>query len=95
MATVAITFAPLIAPNVSVESAYPRASETITSSDTSQATTAAASNSEVIAITSAGGDIRAAFGAAPTATSAGVLILDGQTRYFAPEPGHKAAVIDA
>jgi hypothetical protein len=95
MATVAITFATLIAPDVSVESAYPRASENITSSASSQATTATARNGEVIAITAAGGDIRAAFGADPTATSTGILILDGQTRFFQPEPGHKAAVIDA
>jgi hypothetical protein len=95
MATVNISYAPLIATDTSVESPYPSAVENITSSGTSQTTTAAASNHSVATVTVAGGNIAIAAGSAPTATTGGILILDGQTRNFGLPPGHKIAVIDA
>jgi hypothetical protein len=72
----------------------PNASESITSSATSQQTTATAKNGEVATITVSGGDIRAQFGANPTATANSWLIVDGTTRDFAIAPGDKVAVVD-
>lgn len=72
----------------------PRASETLTSGATSEATTAAAFNGEVVIITPSGGDVYAAFGPDPTATDAGWLLLEGQVYDFAVAPGDKVAVID-
>lgn len=72
-------------------------SEDITSSGTSQATTAAAPKDGTdyyVQITTTG-DIRIAVGEGPTAVDGqGPLILANTTRDFALPPGFKVAVID-
>lgn len=69
----------------------------ITSSGSSQqANITASNNQQAWVITAAGGNVRVAFGANPTAAAgAGWLIVDGQTRDFGARHGQKVAVINA
>jgi hypothetical protein len=74
------------------------ASDTMTSSGTSQQSSAVASRvGQFWSVTVAGGDVFVLFGADPTAVSdAGFLVLDGQTREFSvTAAGEKVAIKDA
>lgn len=76
--------------------AIPRASEAVTSSGTSAATTAASAAGEYIAITSTG-DVWATIAASPTAAAGTTyLIPAGDTLIFKDAAGgNKVAAIDA
>lgn len=81
-----------------VVSAYASAVETITTTASTQATTAAASNGDVCEVTASGGDVYVSFGSAPNAqTDPGRRrVLAGQTRVFGRlVNGHVGAVVDA
>lgn len=86
--------------NMPVMSGAQIATETITSSGTSQATTATStqnSRAEFWDIVVSGGNVRLAFAASPTAAAdSGWLILDGERVQFgASGSGERVAVIDA
>lgn len=71
-----------------------RASEDLSSSDTSSATTTTAIGEEVALITTQG-DIYIKVGESPTAAAGDLMILQGTSiTVYVPE-GHKVAVIDA
>lgn len=75
----------------------PLLSEVITSSATSQSSSAATRGGDVAIVTVSGGNVWVQIGTNPTAASgADWLVLDGQTREFGPiAEGEKIAVIDA
>lgn len=95
MATVNVIFGKMT-PRGVLMGAQPSSIEDITSSGTSQATTATASTGDAAQVTVTGGAVRVAFGPSPTATATdAILILDGQTREFGGlQSGDKCAVID-
>lgn len=98
MATVGIEFGPAdTRSGAPINVAAARASETITSSATSQQTTAATAGPEYVTITATGGPVWAAFGTNPTAAAGTTaLIADGATRpFYVAEAHHKIAIIDA
>lgn len=97
MARVNIVFARMVDNHAQVMGAIPSAVEDITSSASSQSTTAKAGNNDGVRIVSNGGKVRVAVGAAPTVTSTtGWLVLDGQELILGHvAAGHKVAVIDA
>lgn len=98
MATVKITFrAPTNIGGTSVYSRAPRASETITSSASSQATTITAEAGEIATITASGGAVHVIAGPSPTAaTTTGDLVPDGgRLELGFLLAGDKIAVIDA
>jgi len=69
-------------------------SEDITSSATSQATTAAATEGQMARITVTGGNVRVLASAAPTALVTSTLVLAGTSFDLGVEAGDKIAVID-
>lgn len=78
-----------------VAQAIPDAAEVITSSGTSQATTAASKNGGIVTVSASGGSVWVAFGPSPTAASnVHQLVQAGQTRDFGIQPGMRVAVID-
>lgn len=98
MATVKITFrAPTNIGGTSVYSRAPRASQTITSSASSQATTITAEAGEIATITASGGAVHFIAGSAPTAaTTTGDLVADGgRVDIGFMLAGDKIAIIDA
>lgn len=96
MATVGIVFGTPMQGAAQVRAGNASASEAITSSGTSQRTSAAAGVSNVVSITSVGGAIWAAVGKSPTAAAGTAhLIPDGGTIDLACSYGDKVAVIDA
>ena len=98
MATVNIVFSKVGVRGI--ENSYPAylaagsVSEDITSTASSQATTASATEGQTARITVSGGNVRIKAGASPTAIVTGVLILDGTTFDWGVEIGDKIAVID-
>lgn len=98
MATVKITFrAPTNIGGTSVYSRQPRASQTITSSASSQASTITALAGEIATITASGGAVHVIAGSAPTAaTTTGDLVPDGGSIELGfMLTGDKIAIIDA
>ena len=97
MATFHVAFARAGDSGIDVMPAKPRATQTITTSGTSQASTIEATQGDQCEVTASGGDVFIAFGAAPTAASnSGYLIPNGATKYYGNlKPGDKVAVIDA
>ena len=98
MATVNIVFAKVGVRGI--ENSYPAylsggiVSEDITSSASSQATTATALEGQTARITASGGNIRVIAGASPTALTSSLLVLDGTSFDLGVETGDKIAVID-
>lgn len=98
MATVKITFrAPTNVGGTSVYSRAPRASQTITSSASSQASTITALTGEIATITASGGAVHVIVGSSPTAaTTTGDLVPDGATLELGfMLDADKVAIIDA
>ena len=98
MATVQVVFAKAGAKGVQVMAAGFSANEIITSSATSQATTASASQAnDVVMIVASGGNVYVNVAAAPTAAAdaTSLLILDGERVPLSVNSGDKVAVIDA
>ncbi len=98
MATVAINFeSPANVGGTSVFNAYPRKSESVTSSGTSQQTTITALANEAATITSTGGNVWVKAGQSPTAAAGdNTLVLDGETKTIGPmRAGDEIAIIDA
>lgn len=95
MATVEIAF--LSPATGEIDSAYPSSVEVMTSSASNQVSAGSAGPAEVCVVTCSGGNVYLAFGVTPdaTVTSKRRLVLDGQTRTFQVNAGHKAAVVDA
>lgn len=71
-----------------------RSSENITTSGTSQASSASSVGNELVRVSVTGGSIRVLVGANPTATTASILVLENTTEYFDTKNGDKVAVID-
>lgn len=97
MATLAVTYGAAMGAGVPVYASIPRASEAITTSASSQATTATARSGDFASCTASGGAVWISIGQSPTA-AAGThyLIPDGATKDFGPLlEGDKVAVIDA
>ena len=96
MATVEIAFIhPVL--NAALDAAYPSAVQVITSSGTSQPTTAVASAGDVAVVTASEGDVYVSFGAAPNASTDAKrrLVVSGQSRAFGGLiAGTKAAIVD-
>lgn len=96
MATVAITFKPAMDSNVPISSLAFSSNQTFTSSGTSQATTGAASNNDIVQIIVDGGNVRVINGTSPTAVANDTCqLLTPNTYHFSIPVGHKVAVIDA
>jgi hypothetical protein len=97
MATVSIVFAKAMQGIIPALSAHVSAAEAITSSGTSQATTATAASTDVARITSSGGAIWVKVGATPTAAAGSDhLVPDGGALDLVNlQVGDKIAVIDA
>lgn len=103
MATIHVTLSSINKRGVSdtafpVINSVPRAAKTLTSTASSvPEASISGANGEVWSVTAKGGDVYAAFGAAPVAAAdSGHLILAGQTRDFAvTTAGEKIAVKDA
>ena len=94
MATVQITFKRAM-DGGPMESAGFTSNETFTSSASSQATTASASNMDIMVIQT-DGNIRFKTGANPTAVADDTCELVGAGRHtFSVNPGDKCAIIDA
>ena len=96
MATIAIAFAKAMEGGTPVMSPIPTAKQSLTSSGTSQQSTAIAGNGQICQITASGGKVWARFVPNPTASAGNdYLILDGQTREFGiMSVGDKVAIID-
>lgn len=71
------------------------ATETITSSGTSQQSTDSALPGNIVRIASSGGAVHAIVGNNPTADTDDPLVTDGNVEYFQCNSGDKAAIIDA
>lgn len=97
MATVKVSFGSAMAAGAPVFPTKSREAETITSSASSQQTTATARSNEYIHVTASGGAVHVQIGSNPTAASTSDwLLTDGETRTFgAAKEGDKVAVIDA
>lgn len=72
---------------------YPTTNQVITSSGTSQASSAMGAQTYVVRIATSGNDIHVAFGAAPTATTSSMVVQDGNPELFKIRPGEKVAVL--
>lgn len=98
MAIVSITyFRPsLVNDAAAVISASDMVNEIITSSATSQSTTATATeNRKFVRVVASGGAVYMKVGASPTAVNGeGMLLADGAVEYLELQTGHKVAVID-
>ncbi len=97
MATVQINFDdPANIGGTSVFNAYPRASEDLTSSGTSQQTTITAIAGEVASITASGGAVWVKAGQSPTAAAGdNHLVADGETKTIGLlRDGDEIAIID-
>jgi hypothetical protein len=97
MATFHVSFGRAGDSGIEVMPARPNASQAITTSGSSQASTITAKQGDQCRVTVTGGNVYIAFGASPTAVSTtGYLLLDGDKDYFgALNAGDKVAVIDA
>lgn len=98
MATVKVSFGAVF--NIGGTSVFgkdPRVAETITSSASSQQTTATATAGEFVTITAAGGAVHVRVGQNPTAsTSTGYLVTDGGEKTIGPcAAGDEVAILDA
>lgn len=98
MATVKVSFGAVF--NIGGTSVFgkePRAAETLTSSASSQQSTAAATAGEFVTITSTGGAVHVRVGQNPTASaSTGYLITDGGEKTIGPcAAGDEVAIINA
>ena len=68
----------------------------ITTSGTSQQSSAFATTTKVVRIKPVGGAVLVNFGSNPTATTSSMYLADGESfDYFSGEAGYKVAVIDA
>jgi len=97
MATVHVTFSGAMSSGAPVFPTTPRAKEAITSSGTSQSTTAEAKSGDFITVTSSGGAVWVRIAGTPTA-AAGTdwLVTDGAAMTFGrAKDGDKVAIIDA
>lgn len=98
MATVSVSFLKISNFNgTSVANFDNISGESITSSGSSgQSSGSAEVGHGVVRVTVAGGDVWVQVGSNPTASDAdSVLLIDGDTEYFAVNVGDKVAVIDA
>lgn len=97
MATVAIEFGGIMGAGAPAYDPIARASESITSSASSQSSTNEAQGGDFVTVVSSGGAVWVAIGQSPTA-AAGTqrLITAGASRDFGPlKHGDKVAIIDA
>jgi len=98
MATVSITYfrASIVRGGASVIDGSDYVAEVITSSASSQSTTATATlNRNFIRVTPSGGNIYIAIGTSPTAvTGSGIMVVDGTTEVFNLPVGYKIAIIN-
>lgn len=97
MADVRIRFGATMGAGSLVYSAHPKATAKITSSASSQATTAAAEAGDYVTVKSIGGAVAFDIGPAPVAiATSGDVIMSGESMDFGPlQTGDKVAVIDA
>ncbi len=96
MATVQITFKRGGESNVQISTLGFSSNQTFTSSGTSQATTAGASNGDIVQIVVDGGNVRVIAAATPVAVANDTCeLLTPGTYHFSVPAGHKVAVIDA
>lgn len=95
MATVNVTFFSEYIKNSVAVVGEIVASEDITTSGTSAATTAASNGATLCRVVALGGNVRLAFGSSPTATATdSFLLLENDVAYFRLEDGFKVAAID-
>lgn len=98
MATLNVSFIDPVSPS-SLDAAYPVAVESITTTASNQATTAAATRTgQTVVVAATGGDVWIAIGAAPdaTVTTSRRLVPSGQVRAFGGvQIGHKVAGVNA
>lgn len=96
MATVQVTFKRGGDTNVQVSALGFSSNQTFTSSGTSQATTAGATNGDLVQIVVDGGNVRVTAAATPVAVANDTCeLLTPGTYHFSIPVGHKVAVIDA
>lgn len=97
MADVRIRFGGVMGGGAPVYAPIPDATAKITSSASSQATTAAAEQNDYVTIKAIGGTVAFAIGPAPVAiATSGDVVADGERMDLGPlKAGDKVAIIDA
>lgn len=98
MSTIHVRFGEAMGAGAPVYAPLPRASESVTSSATSAATTIEAQGGDFASVSAVDGSVYMTIGSSPTALASGAnmhVVLSGQTKDFGPlKDGDKVAVID-
>lgn len=97
MADIRIRFGAVMGSSAPVYASHPKQTAKITSSATSQSTTAAADSGDYVTIKAIGGPVAFDIGPVPVAiATSGDVVMAGETMDFGPlQTGDKVAIIDA